>query len=129
MICLGLTGCSGLSPLSLLSGKPVGVNAQIGKENEQVIGVKTEATYGNNSYVAPAAPVDTSVTTSVRPVARPSSVNQVQAQENNVKADTVENITVHEVPPWIVLVALLGWLLPTPSQIASSFINLFRRKQ
>ena len=121
MICLGLTGCSGLSPLSLLSGKPVGVNAQLGKENEQVIGVKTETTYGNNSYVAPA--------TSVRPVSRPSSVNQVQAQENNVKADTVENITVHEVPPWIVLVALLGWLLPTPSQIGRSFINLFRRKQ
>lgn len=119
---LALTGCSGLSPLSLLSGKPVGVNAQLGKENEQVIGVKTEATYGNNSYVAPAS-------TSVRPAARPSSVNQVQAQENGVKADTVESITVHEVPPWIVLVALLGWLLPTPSQIGRSFINLFKRRK
>mgnify|MGYP000636078862 CR=1 FL=1 len=122
MICLGLTGCNAVNPIKLLGGKPVGVNAQLGKENEQVIGVKTEATYGNNSYVAP-------VSTSVRPVSRPSSVNQVQAQENNVKADTVENITVHEVPPWIVLVALLGWLLPTPSQIGSSFINLFKRRK
>lgn len=121
MICLGLTGCSGLSPLSLLSGKPVGVNAQLGKENEQVIGVKTEATYGNNSYVAPA--------TSVRPVSRPSSVNQVQVQENNVKADNAENITINELPPWIVLVALLGWLLPTPSQIGSGFMGLFRRNR
>lgn len=127
MTLVALTGCSGLSPLTALGGKPVGVNAQLGKENEQVIGVKTEATYGNNSFVAPPAPVE--VTTSVRPVARPTSVNQVQAQENNVKADTVENITVHEVPPWIVLVALLGWLLPTPSQIGRSFINLFRRKR
>mgnify|MGYP001591892927 CR=1 FL=1 len=111
-----LSSC-GKIPSFLTGGGPnVAANTQIGKENEQVVGVNND--YGNNSVT---------VAASTRPQARPS-IDQVQAQDNVVQADGVETVVVNEVPVWIVLVALLGWVLPTPSQIGNSFVSLFRRK-
>ena len=52
-----LTACSA-NPLTsgLLGGKPVGVNGQIGKENNQTIGQSID--YGSNSLVVEAAAVE-----------------------------------------------------------------------
>ncbi len=42
------------------------------------------------------------------------------------------DITNTNIPPWVILVLLLGWVLPTPTQIGRALYNLvsapFRRK-
>ena len=100
----------------------MGVNAQIGKENEQVVGVSND--YGSNNVTVQAPVVEGSPSSSPRPVLRPPSIDQVQKQDNTVQADEVKSVVINEVPIWIVLVALVGWLLPTPTQIGHSFANL-----
>jgi len=46
----------------------------------------------------------------------------------------VENLDIinTNIPPWVMLLLILGWLLPTPTEIARGFINfvltLFGRK-
>jgi hypothetical protein len=46
-------------------------------------------------------------------------VEQVQAQDNKIKAETVGKVTINETPPWVILLLLLGWLLPTPQDIGN----------
>lgn len=46
---------------------------------------------------------------------------QVQAEEAQV--------TIQEVPPWVVLLLILGWLLPSPNEIGRWITNLFTRKK
>lgn len=54
--------------------------------------------------------------------------------QKEVEAGPVESLTVNnqDIPPWVLLVALIGWLLPTPTQIGESIgrglMALFRRK-
>lgn len=36
-----------------------------------------------------------------------------------VKADRVETVVINEVPVWVILLLVVGWLLPTPTQIGS----------
>ena len=113
VLALFLSGC-GLNPLSLLGGSDgptVNSNAQIGKENRQsVVSVeqKEEVTAG-------------------RDVVQTEIVKEVET-------GTVENldITNTNIPPWVILLLILGWLLPTPTEIARSFtdfvLKLFGRK-
>lgn len=120
---VGLTACSGASPLSLLKGRPVGVNAQIGKENDQVVGVKND--YGGNTVtITPAVSKDHTPSGSTKSQSKPTKIEQVQSQESVVQSDEVQNVTVNEVPPWIILVAILGWLLPTPTQIGRGILRV-----
>ena len=48
-------------------------------------------------------------------------------------ADEVKTVVINEVPIWIILVAIIGWLLPTPTQIGAGvggfFVRLFSRKE
>lgn len=102
-------GCSG-TPLSLLTGggPNVAANTQAGKTNSQTIGTS-------------------SVTEQklVRPQARKI---QQTADNNKVKADNVQTVVVNEIPVWVVLLLILGWLLPSPNEIGRSVINAFRKK-
>ena len=110
---LFLSGC-GLSGLPFFSGgggPTVNSNAQVGKENRQsVVSVeqKEEVTAG-------------------RDVVQTEIIKEVETGK-------VENldITNTNIPPWVILLLILGWLLPTPTEIARSItdfvLRLFGRK-
>ena len=96
-----LVGC-GKGPLSLLTGggPNVAANVQAGKENSQAV-----------------------VSQTVRNEAgRDVNTAQVQAEE-------VKEVTIQEVPPWVVLLLILGWLLPSPNEIGRWITSLFTRKK
>lgn len=76
------------------------VNAQVGREvTQQVVGNQTRTDVGG----------DQTVTT------------------NKVSTGEVEKVVVQEVPPWVVLLLILGWLLPSPNEIANKLTRWFKR--
>jgi hypothetical protein len=44
-----------------------------------------------------------------------------------VEADSVERVVVNEIQPWVILLLVLGWLLPSPNEIARWIRGLFKR--
>ena len=113
-ILLSLVGCSSLNPFGFLTGgggPTVNSNAQIGKENRQsVISYEQDTT-----------------TSAGRDVVQTDIVKEVETGK-------VENLDIinTNIPPWVILLLILGWLLPTPTEMARGFINfvlrLFGRK-
>lgn len=102
---VSLAGCGG--PLDLLMGGPnVAANTQVGKTNNQTIGT-TENT--EQTILRPQA----------RDIRQSKDTNKVQAQE-------VQTVVVNEVPVWVILLLILGWLLPSPNEIIQT---LFGRKR
>lgn len=95
-----LVGC-GKGPLSLLTGggPNVAANVQAGKENSQAVVSQTTRNEAGRD------------------------VNTAQVQ-----ADTAE-VTIQETPPWVVLLLILGWLLPSPNEIGRWITSLFTRKK
>lgn len=113
ILCLFLSGCgiTSLLPFGGSSGPTVNSNAQIGKENRQsVLSVEQseEVTAG-------------------RDVVQTEIVKEVETGR-------VENLDIinTNIPPWVILLLILGWLLPTPTEIARSctdfVLRLFGRK-
>lgn len=105
-----MAGCSG-TPLSLLTGggPNVAANTQLGETNQQVLG--------------------TSETTKVD-VKDVQGTVQVSNDKNEVSTDSgsvIVNKT--EIDPLLLILLVLGWLLPSPQEIARGFINIFKRKQ
>ena len=113
LIALLLTSCSSINPLSLLTGggTNVAANTQVGKENKQAV-----VTYEKETNTSAGRDV---ITTEVI---------------KEVEAGPVErlDITNTNIPPWVILLLLLGWLLPTPSQMGRALYNFvmwpFKRK-
>jgi hypothetical protein len=95
-----MASCSG-TPLSLLTGggPNVAANTQIGKENTQTIGI-------NNS---------------IRPVLRPEGPVETVVQDNSTTKNT-------EIDPLLLLLLIVGWLAPSPSEMGRGILKLFRRK-
>ncbi len=95
-----LVGC-GKGPLSLLTGggPNVAANVQAGKENSQAVVSQTTRNEAGRD------------------------VNTAQVQ-----ADTAE-VTIQEIPPWVVLLLIVGWLLPSPNEIGRWITNLLTRKK
>lgn len=109
-----LTGCGTVgNPLKFLSGggTNVAANTQVGKTNSQ--------TLGTTNNIAP--------TVSVRPNAKVDNIDQSN-RTSKVASERVETVVVNEVPVWVVLLLILGWLLPSPSEIGRWIRKLFRRK-
>lgn len=52
---------------------------------------------------------------------------QVKGNKNAVEAGTVERVVVQQTPPWIMLLLLVGWLLPSPGEIGRWFSRWFKR--
>ena len=108
---LSSCGLSTLLPLGGSDGPTVNSNAQIGAENRQSV-MSVEQT---EEVTAGRDVVQTEVT-------------------KEVETGQVENldITNTNIPPWVMLLLILGWLLPTPTEIAKGFMNfvltLFGRK-
>lgn len=102
-LCVALAGCSSL-PLGLLGGggPNVAANTQIGRENRQAV-----------------ASFETGDTAGRDVVSKEVEAGQV----DNV------NITNQDIPPWVVMLLLLGWLAPSPSEIGRGIYTLLRGKQ
>jgi hypothetical protein len=95
-----LSSCSKLSSLIPLGGGTnVAANTQIGKENTQTIGI-------NNS---------------MRPVLRPEGPVDTVVQDNSTTKNT-------EIDPLLLLLLIVGWLAPSPSEMGRGILKLFRRK-
>lgn len=102
-----MVGCT--NPMDLLKGSTnVAANTQIGKTNTQTLG-QTNLT-------------EQSI---VRPQAR--DIKQT-ADTNKVSSDRVETVIVNEVPVWVILLLILGWLLPSPGEIGRSLASIFKRR-
>tara|TARA_R100000426_G_scaffold27238_1_gene22903 strand:- start:397 stop:780 length:384 start_codon:yes stop_codon:yes gene_type:complete len=113
IVALFLSGCGITSwlPFGGSSGTSVNSNAQIGKENRQSV-VSVEQT---EEITAGRDVVQTEI-------------------KKEVETGKVENLDIinTNIPPWVMLLLILGWLLPTPTEIARGFMNfiltLFGRK-
>ena len=46
-------------------------------------------------------------------------VEQVQSQENKVKTESVEKIVINETSPWLIVMLMIAWVLPTPQYIGN----------
>lgn len=107
-----LTGC-GLLPTG---GTLVVPNTQVGQQTSQTIGTSTVTKQGQ---------------------IRTEQVNTQKIDQSvspaSVKSDSVETINVNEWNPWLLLFALAGWILPTPSQIGQAIFDFvswpFRRNK
>jgi len=113
VLTLFLSGC-GLSTLMSLGGSggpTVNSNAQIGKENKQAVVTYEEET----------------VTNAGRDVITTEVIKEVEA--GPVEKLLISN---QNIPPWVMLLLILGWLLPTLTEIGRGIMNfilaLFGRK-
>lgn len=108
---VSLAGCSNL-PASLVSGvlgkgPNVAANVQAGKTNTQTVG-----------------------TTTNQEVKVSDNMGTVSLDEGTtVKAEEVASITINETPVWLIVALILGWILPSPSEIGRWIVGLFRRKR
>lgn len=46
----------------------------------------------------------------------------------SVEANNVENINVQQTPVWLYIALILGWMLPSPGEMARGILSLFKRK-
>ena len=104
-----LSSC-GLTSLPFLgggSGPTVNSNAQIGKENiQQVVAQQTTQDAGRD----------------------------IVTETKEVEAKSIEDLTIKNtnIPVWVMVLLILGWLLPTPTQMGQGLYTLltlpFKRK-
>ena len=108
---LSSCGLSTLLPLGGSGGPTINSNAQIGKENKQAVVTYEEET----------------VTSAGRDVITTEVIKEVEAGPIEKLLISNQNI-----PPWVMLLLILGWLLPTPTEIGRGIMNfilaLFGRK-
>ena len=99
---LSSCGLTSLLPFGGSGGPTVNSNAQVGKENRQSV-VSVEQTT--------------------------SAGRDVVQTTKEIETGTVENldITNTNIPPWVILLLILGWLLPTPTEIGRGFMNFILR--
>jgi hypothetical protein len=99
-----LTGCGAL-PLGMLGGGPnVAANVQAGKENTQQVVANQERTEAGRDII--------------------TETKQVEAA--SVESVTINNV--RDIPIWIWIALVVGWVLPSPQEMARGFIGLFRRR-
>ena len=101
LIVLLLAGC-GSSPLNLLTGggTNVAANTQIGKENtQQAVAQQTKTEAGRD----------------------------VIQQTSPVIAEQIKEVNIQQTPLWMLILLILGWLLPSPNEIARWIRGLFKR--
>lgn len=103
-----LSSC-GLTSLPFLGGggPTVNSNAQIGKENtQQVVAQQTTQDAGRD----------------------------IVTETKEVEAKSIEDLTIKNtnIPVWVMILLILGWLLPTPTQMGQGLYTLltlpFKRK-
>jgi len=98
-----LSSCGAL-PTGFLGGggTNVAANTQVGKENRQQVSLQENRTEAGRDII--------------------TTTRQVEAA-------TVESVIINnakEIPLWMWLLAFIGWILPTPQQMALVTYNAFR---
>ena len=101
IVILTLSSCS---PLQMLGGLSPGVNTaanvQAGKENtQQVVANQTKTEAGRD----------------------------VVQQSSPVVAENIKEVTIQQTPLWMLVLLVLGWLMPSPNEIARSIRGLFKK--
>ena len=96
LLALLLSSCGLTSLLPTGSGTNVAANTQIGKENKQAV-----VTYEQEETTSAGRDI---ITTEVLKEVEAGPVDTLKINNTNI-------------PPWVLLVLLLGWILPTPTQI------------
>ena len=106
LLTLTLGSCSKLPSMLLGGGGPnVAANTQIGKTNTQTIG--------------------TTKNTEQKIVVENLTGEIEQSNDDNkVSAKSVDNLTINEIPPWVILLLVLGWMLPTPQEMGRSLLKI-----
>lgn len=96
------SSCSGLSPLGLITGggPNVAANVQAGKENTQQV---------------------------VANQVRTEAGRDVIQQSSPVVAENIKEVTIQQTPLWMLVLLVLGWLFPSPNEIARSIRGLFKK--
>ena len=108
VLALLLSSC-GLTSFIPSGGTNVAANTQLGKENKQAVVTNEEETNNNAG-------------------------RDIVTETKEVEAGPVEKLMIsnQNIPPWVIMLLLLGWLLPTPTQIGQALANfvlaLFKRK-
>lgn len=99
-------GCGAL-PFGMLGGggPNVAANVQAGKENTQQLVANQERTEAGRDII--------------------TESKQVEAAQ--VESVTINNV--QDIPIWVWIALVVGWVLPSPQEIARGFVNLFRRKR
>lgn len=103
-------GLTGLPFFSGGGGPTVTSNAQIGKENRQAV-----VTYEEETST--------------------SAGRDVVQTTKEVEAGPVEKLLINNenIPPWVMLLLILGWLLPTPTEMGRGLFQIltfpFRRRE
>ena len=107
---LTLTVSCSSGALGILTGggPNVAANVQAGKTNTQTIGTTNNVEQKLENPVA-------------------NTIKQSN-DSNRVQADRVETVIVNEVPVWVILLLLLGWLLPSPNEMGRWIRSPFSRK-
>lgn len=96
-----LSACGG-GPLSLLTGggPNVAANVQAGKENtQQIVANQTKSDVGRDLI----------------------------QQSSPIVAENIKEVTIQQTPLWMLVLLVLGWLLPSPNEIARWIRGLFRK--
>jgi len=99
---LALSGCGG-GPLSLLTGggPNVASNVQAGKENtQQAVAVQQKTEAGRD----------------------------IIQQTSPVVAENIKEVNIQQTPLWMLILLILGWLLPSPNEIARWIRGLLRNE-
>jgi len=101
VLLLSLGSCGSIPFLSSSGGPNVNANVLAGKENtQQVVAQQNRQDAGRDI-----------VTTEITKEVETERVEKLEISHTNI-------------PPWVLLLLVLGWLLPTPSQIGQGFGNL-----
>jgi hypothetical protein len=109
LVLTSTVSCSSGALGILTGGGPnVAANTQVGKTNTQTIGTTNNVEQRLEVGVA-------------------ERINQAN-DNNKVKADSVQTVVVNEVPVWVILLLLLGWLLPSPNEMGRWIRSPFSRK-
>ena len=99
LLLLPLSSCSAIPSFLTGGGTNVAANTQVGKENTQNLGVNT----------------------TLRPQLRVEAPVETVVQDTS----TTKNTTID---PLMLILLVLGWLAPSPNEMARGVRNLFRRK-
>lgn len=87
------------------SGTNVAANTQVGKTNTQTIG--------------------TTKNTEQKIVVETLTGEIEQSNDDNkVSTKSVDNLTINEIPPWVILLLVLGWMLPTPQEMGRGLLKI-----
>ena len=110
VLLLSLGSCGSIPFLSSSGGPNVNANVLAGKENtQQVVAQQNQQDAGRDI-----------VSTEIQKEVEAEQVEEIKISHTNI-------------PIWVILLLLLGWLLPTPTQIgnglANLFLSIFQRKK